>query len=69
MPTPTERLEARKCKVCTWLSTLAPADAREWRKAINNPRFGTDLVAQEASLDGADFGREALAGHRQRGHE
>lgn len=72
MPTPTERLEARKqvsdCRVCSWLGTLEDRARREWQKAIMNPRYGARMVADEAAVDGADFGEASVLTHRRKAH-
>lgn len=79
MPTPTERLAARKalteCRVCGWLATLTEKDRREWQQAIVNPRFGAALVASELAVemtatgyDGLVPGESSVQTHRQRGH-
>lgn len=79
MPTPTERLNARKalqdCRVCAWLATLSEKSRREWQQAIVNPRFGAALVADEinaeqaaTAYEGQSVGESSVANHRQRAH-
>lgn len=79
MPTPTERLAAKKaateCRVCSWLATLNEKERNEWQEAIHSPRFGASLVAAEINLemqasgyDGLQAGKQSVQTHRQRGH-
>jgi hypothetical protein len=76
MPSPTERLEARKtlseCRVCLWLSTLNEKDRRGWTDAISNPRYGSALVAAEINEDtdyvGPTIGESSVQNHRMRRH-
>jgi len=79
MPTPTERLTAKKalldCRVCAWLATLSEKDRKEWQAAIVNTRFGAGLVASEVTVemgasgyDGLQIGESSVQTHRQRGH-
>jgi hypothetical protein len=79
MPTPTERLSARKakleCRVCAWLDTLSEKDRREWQAAIMNTRFGATMVADEVNVEiasqatfGGTVGETSVRTHRARGH-
>lgn len=80
MPTPTERLAAKKalqdCRVCAWLATLDERVRREWATAIDNRKFGAGLVASEITVehqasgyDGLTIGESSVTTHRQRGHK
>lgn len=73
MPSPMERLEARKqaqdCKTCAWLITLDPKDRAGWVQAISNPRFSAPMVAEEIALDGGtDVSSGSVENHRRRLH-
>lgn len=79
MPTPVERLEAKKqlseCRVCAWLSSLDEKERRDWAQAIGNPRYAHGAVAaviQEdqaaAQYPGLGVGESSVETHRRKGH-
>lgn len=79
MPTPVERLEARKqlqeCRVCAWLTTLDDKSRRDWVAALSNIRYGHKMVASviredqvAANYTGPEVGESSVETHRQRGH-
>ena len=77
MPSPIERLEARKqlqeCRVCAWLDTQEDKVRAEWAKALQNPRYGNDPIAALMREDQGDaglpIGESSVKLHRQRAHE
>lgn len=76
MPTPTERLEARRllveCRLCAWLVSLPLEDAREWQKAIMNPKYSAEMVSDEIMRDPAPkdrpIGDASVTSHRRGAH-
>lgn len=79
MPTPMERLEARKqlqeCRVCAWLSTLEDKDRRDWSQALSNIRYGHGMVATiiredqvVAGYRGPEVGESSVETHRRKAH-
>ena len=77
MPTPIERLEARKqlqeCRVCSWLITLDDKMRAPWTQALNNPRYGNEAIAslmrEDQGVVGLPVGESSVRIHRLRGHK